>query len=87
MKDKTLHLSTKFAKIYAKVEDYNTSARKYGFKEIRFDTKNGLISSFMPNDTPINGFWSNLKYVFIYIYMSWKWDRVQSTKNNIYWGL
>lgn len=85
--EKAIHPSSKYAKIYAKVEDYNTSARKYGFAEIKFDQKNGLISSFLPNDAPSKGFWYNVKYVLIYIYMSRKWDIVQSTKNKIYWGL
>lgn len=86
MKRNTIHPSTKYAKIYAKVEAYNRSARKHGFAEIKFNPKTGLISSFKPNDSTTDGFWSALRFIFTYVYMAWKWDRVQSTKNKVLWG-
>lgn len=74
--------SRELQKIYDKVDKYNKTASRLDFPLIEYDYRTLLLSPFRGKvDMGGEGFFSNLWYIICYVYMGWRWDRVQAYKN------
>lgn len=73
--------SENLKKIYQKVDKYNKTADKFGFPHIEYDHTTLLLTPFRAKEINDRSFFSSIKGIFIYAYMGWRWDKVQSYKN------